>query len=70
MASTRAGELTAQRRTTSKKERFEEYLAVADLREFRKLLIIDANLSCRRTANLTDAEIAAIEEAGAKGPPA
>ncbi|KAH8104994.1 Aldo/keto reductase [Phellopilus nigrolimitatus] len=37
--------------TTTKKERLEEYLAVADLPE------------------LTDAEITAIEEAGAKGPP-
>ncbi|KAH8104970.1 translation protein [Phellopilus nigrolimitatus] len=37
--------------TTTKKERLEEYLAVADLPE------------------LTDAEIADIEEAGAKGPP-
>ncbi|KAH8104993.1 Aldo/keto reductase [Phellopilus nigrolimitatus] len=46
--------------TTTKKERLEEYLAVADL---HNSLFLD------RVAELTDAEITAIEEAGAKGPP-
>ena len=56
--------------TSSTKEHLQEYLAVADLREssFRSQYL-QKRCSDALTAALTDDEIAAIDAAGAKGPP-
>ena len=59
--------------TSSKESRLEEYLAVGDLREFSYHMsyptLLAKPLSLYLPADLTEAEIAAIDEAGAKGPP-
>lgn len=68
-------------RTTTTKAHMEEYLAVADLREYYILQFrfyetnsmffpsLICSFCCHQTASLTKEEVIAIDTAGAQGPP-